>query len=250
MKNNADSSKQLRAKHIRGFKSPTGITFDHTGNMYVANWSGGNVTKVGPKGDSALFVSVPGSPSGLAYGPDGHIFVSDYSSDVIYRVSPSGEKSVYASGFKTPAGISFNKEGELLVANRRANEIVKVTRNCCIVKVASGFQTPVGVVEHLNGDLFVSNYDGGISRITHDGRVETISTEFVTPGVGIIVADGGSLLVVDHGQGTIKSMRPDGKSIRTVARNLKGPVGLAFNSLGALFVTTWGDDSVHCISLS
>lgn len=228
-----------------GFKGPTAICFDRKGSMYVANWSGGTVSKVDNEGKTTTFAEIAGSPAGLACDEQGNIYVSDYREN-IYRVSSEGGTTIFATGLHTPTGICFNKNGDLLVTNRSSNELIKISKEGDASIIARGLRTPVGVVEHSDGTIYISNYGGGITQLYPDGSVTTISTEFVTPGCGIVVFQG-EVLVVDNGQGTIKSLGLDGRQLKIVAQNLKQPVALGVNPKGRLYVGTWGDGSVHLL---
>jgi len=228
-----------------GFNAPTAITFDPAGNMYVANWNDGTVSRVDSTDNRKTFASIVGSPAGLAFDKQGNLYVSDYREN-IYRVSPDGATTIFAAGLHTPTGIAFNKNGELLVTNRSSNELVKVSPTGNVSVLERGLRTPVGVVEHPDGTLYVSNYGGGITKISPGGSATTIGANFVTPGCGIIIFHG-DVLVVDYGQGTIKNLGTDGTQLSVVAQNLKQPVALGVHPQGKLYVGTWGDGSVHLV---
>jgi sugar lactone lactonase YvrE len=227
-----------------GFRAPTAIAFDGRGNMYVANWSGGTVSRVDAAGRTSVFAEVAGSPAGLACDGADNVYVSDYREN-IYRIGADGSKTVFATGLRTPTGICFARNGDLLVTNRASDELVRVSRTGAgaATVVAGGLRTPVGVAEHADGSIYVTNYGGGITRIAPDGRVAELGAEFARPGCGIAVFRG-EVLAVDNGDGTVKSVGADGKA-RVVARDLSQPVALAVDGQGRLFVGTWGDGTVR-----
>ena len=226
-----------------GFSAPTALAFDQAGNMYVANWSGGTVSKVDTAGNITTFASIAGSPAGLAFDKQGVLYVSDYRNS-IYRVTADGKTSVFAAGLHTPTGINFNKKGELLVTNRSSNEVVKISPGGDISIFANGFHTPVGVVEHPDESVYVANYGGGISKVDKNGAVTTVATDFGTPGCGIVVFNR-DVFVVDNGRGMVKNLGTDGTQMKVVAQNLKQPVALGIHPQGKIFVGTWGDGSIH-----
>lgn len=228
---------------IDGFHSPTAIAFDFSGTMYVANWSSGTVERITKNGERSVLVSLSGSPAGLACDKAGFIYVSDYK-DTIYRVSPTGDKSEYAKGLSTPTGIAFDNKGNLLVTNRSSGEIASVDAQGNISIIARGLRTPVGVVQHPDSSLYVANYGFGISRIVA-GQVETVSTDFLSAGCGIVATSTGEILAVDVGGGTVKKINANGKSVTAIVSGLKNPVALAFDQGGQLFVGTWADGSVR-----
>jgi len=226
-----------------GFSAPTALAFDQTGNMYVANWSGGTVSKIDTAGNITTFASIAGSPAGLAFDKQGVLYVSDYRNS-IYRVTVDGKTAVFATGLHTPTGINFNKKGELLVTNRSSNEVVTISPGGDISSFANGFHTPVGVVEHPDESVYVANYGGGISKVEKNGTVTTVATDFGTPGCGIIIFNR-EIFVVDNGRGMVKNLGTDGSQMKVIAQNLKQPVALGINPQGKIFVGTWGDGAIH-----
>lgn len=231
------------ALYKEGFSAPTALAFDQAGNMYVANWSGGTVSKVDTAGNIKTFASIAGSPAGLAFDKQGVMYVSDYRS-TIYRITADGKTSVFATGLHTPTGINFNKKGELLVTNRSSNEVVKISPGGEVSAFAKGFHTPVGVVEHPDGSVYIANYGGGISKVDKNGTVTTVATDFGTPGCGIVVFNG-DVLVVDNGRGMVKNLGTDGSQMKVIVQNLKQPVALGINLQGKIFVGTWGDGAIY-----
>jgi DNA-binding beta-propeller fold protein YncE len=81
-------------KTYKGFQAPTGLAVDHSGNLYVSNWSGNSVTKMDTAGNYSTFADGMGSPAGLAFDQADNLYIADYSRDVIYKITPSGEKHI------------------------------------------------------------------------------------------------------------------------------------------------------------
>jgi DNA-binding beta-propeller fold protein YncE len=67
-------------------KGPVGLTVDDSGNVYVANYLGGNVA----------------------------------------RINPAGVSSIVATGFKKPYYVTLDKEGNLYVSQQEDNSIVRI----------------------------------------------------------------------------------------------------------------------------
>lgn len=227
-----------------GFSSPTGLAFGPDGEMYVSNWSGGTVERIGADGERSIFLDDLDAPSGLAVDRSGVVYVADYSADVIYRATAAGEAEEFATGLHTPAGISFDAEQNLLVANRASDEIVSVGPDGRQRTVATGLSTPVGVVADADGTLYVSNYTGGVSRIGPDGEPLSHTEDVEGLGVGMVIDDAGELFVVDRVAGEIKRVLADG-STEPVRSGLDSPVALAADAEGVLHTATWGDAAVY-----
>lgn len=232
-----------------GFDAPVGMAFDAAGNLYVAEWGAGRVTRIDPAGRRSTFADGLSGPSGLAIGPDGTIYVASYSQDEVYRFTPDGRRSVYATGLATPAGIGFDRAGRLLIANRRTDQILAVTGDGRVEPLVGGLRTPVGAVQTLDGSYVVSNIGGGVTVIQPDGSRREVGQSFRTPGPGVAATPDGRVFVVDYGGTTVREILADGQS-RAVADGLSSPVGLALAPDGASLVTAaWGDGAVYRIPI-
>lgn len=232
-----------------GFSSPVGMAFDAAGNLYVAEWAAGRVSRIDPRGHRSTFAVGLSGPSGLAIGADGTIYVASYSRDEIYRFTPQGVQSVHVTGLATPAGISFDMAGRLLIANRRTNQILAVAANGRLEPVIEGLQTPVGVVQTPDSGYVVSNIGGGVTIIQPDGTRVEAGKAFATPGPGVAITKEGRVFVVDYGGTTVREILSNGKS-RSVADGLKSPVGLTIAPDGASLLTAaWGDGTIYRIQI-
>ncbi|RCS21793.1 hypothetical protein DUT91_21665 [Phyllobacterium salinisoli] len=233
-----------------GFSSPVGMAFDAAGNLFVAEWGAGRVSRIDPAGNRTTFADGLSGPSGLTIGPDGTIYVASYSRDEVYRFTPGGERSLHVTGLATPAGIGFDSSGRLLIANRRTNQILAVTGNGRLKPVIDGLRTPVGVVQTPDGGYVVSNIGGGVTILRPDGSRIEAGDAFQTPGPGVAMTRGGRVFVVDYGGTTVREILSDGKS-RVVADGLRSPVGLAVAPDGASLLTAaWGDGTIYRIPIS
>lgn len=231
-------------KQYSGFSAPTGIATDAAGNIYVANWSGGSVTKIDTADKQSVLVQNLGSPAGLAFDKDGSLYIADYSDDVIHKVGPDGEVSIFAEGLHTPTGIYFSANGNLLVVNRSSNEIMSITPNGEKTVVVSGLKTPVGVAEDESGALFVTNYGGDVSRF-FDGKLAlAYCGDFNRPGVGIAVNSRNEVFAVDNGGGCIRKLRADGTS-EIVIDGIDGCVALYIDKKDRIYVGGWGQGIVN-----
>ena len=228
-----------------GFGSPTGMAFDHSGNLYVAEWGHGRIVRIDSDGGRTVFAGKLDSPAGLAFGADGMLYAALYSGDAVLRFDADGHPAVYADGLATPTGIAFDLSGGLLVANRRAHEIVRIGRDGVRTVVVDGLDTPVGVLQMPDGAYVVSDFGGSVTIVGSDGgRVEAEST-FEKPGVGVASTRSGRVFVVDYGSGAVFEIFRDGHA-DPVVKGLSGPVGLAVTpDDSALLIATWGDGAIY-----
>ena len=84
--------------------SPTGITTDKSGNLYVAGFTNNTITKITPDNKRIIFVKDPkvNGPIGLACDKNENIYIANYNKDNVLKVSNLGEISVLISNVKKP----------------------------------------------------------------------------------------------------------------------------------------------------
>ena len=94
--------------------SPTGITTDSQGNIYVATYSDNTILKITPDGKRQVFVKSTqiSGPISLASDSLGNIYVSNYNLNNVLKISSRGEISVLVSKIDKPYGLHV--EGNML----------------------------------------------------------------------------------------------------------------------------------------
>lgn len=90
--------------------SPTGVTTDKNGNVYVATFSDNSIIKITPDNRRIVFVKsdkIKG-PISLASDEIGNIYVSNYSANNILKITPQGAVSVLVERLDKPYGLHVN----------------------------------------------------------------------------------------------------------------------------------------------
>jgi DNA-binding beta-propeller fold protein YncE len=197
----------------------------------------GALTANSESGD--LFVSVDGAP--------GNGFICKYN--------PSGMRNTVAYGLSRPRGLAFDGAGNLFVATNYCD----ATTWChpTIFKIAPGGATTIfatipdsffaqGVAIDCSDNVFVmaiswSNTFSIIFKLSPKGGRKSFG--FV-PGHGLDLAfdNAGNLFAADATSQTVYKFTPDGRRSIFVGPDAftagTGPIGLAFDQLGNLFVST------------
>ncbi|WDE12392.1 Ig-like domain-containing protein [Thalassomonas haliotis] len=123
---------------VTNLSGPIGNRFDSSGNMYVANFNTGEITKVTPEGISSTFARL-GNASGIIINSQDELFVSSYNESVIYKVTPDGESEIWleGEGLNGPVGIDLDEEENLYVGNYNDGRIFKIAGDKSITELAS-----------------------------------------------------------------------------------------------------------------
>ena len=179
------------------FGTPSAITIDVAGNLYVAESAPFVIRKVTPDAVvSTIYygTSDPTAPlnfytGGIVKDAAGNFFVSGMYA--ISKITPGGVRTVLAgntsgvvndgigtaAGFNDPKGMAFDGEGNLLVADKTA--IRMVTPEGLVTTIAGqingqGAEAPFNYVMaiHVNADgqiIFTDHYDNSVKRLVTTG---------------------------------------------------------------------------------
>ena len=90
--------------------SPTGITSDASGNLYVATFTDNSIVKITPDNKRILFIKSPEikGPISLASDEAGNIYLANYSANNVLKITPQGVLSVLVGNLDKPYGLHVN----------------------------------------------------------------------------------------------------------------------------------------------
>lgn len=124
---NADTHKIDQTNGMyNNITSPTGVTTDKNGNLYVACFSDNMIYKITPDGKRIVFIkdSRISGPIALASDSSGNIYVSNYNSNNVVRISASGTISIQISNVQKPYGLHVS-DGMLFVSSQGSNSVLR-----------------------------------------------------------------------------------------------------------------------------
>ena len=222
------------------FNSPSGITIDGAGNLYVLGSGNQAIRSISAEG---VVRTLPGTASGLGAGiaidNSGNVYVTDALADEILEVMPSGAVTVFAGDgfggngdgqgtsaqFHEPRGLAIDRDGNLYVADWGNSAIRKITPAAVVTTIAH-IESQVGIAVDIEGTVYVTEtYSSSkIDKVTTGGVVTTLAgaTGIVgdTDGTGaaarfnspstIATDSGGNAYVADTGNNAIRRITPSG----------------------------------------
>ena len=197
--------------------SPLGITFDKSGNCYIADSENHRVRRVDPSGtittvagtgewgysgDGGLAVTAQlRRPVSVAVDGSGNLYIGDNWSDHIRRVDASGTITTIVPELNDPRGLAVDGSGNLYVAQTGNNKILRVDAAGTITTVAGtgerGFSGdggpaveaklsfPKDVAVDGSGNLYIAD-SRRIRQVDTAGTITTIA------GIGRGIDNGGA----------------------------------------------------------
>ena len=148
---------------------------DSSGNIYVANYSLGTVTKITAAGVvTSSWATVGGNPSGIAVDSSGNVFVNNAGSSTISKITPAGVVTLtWATYTGSASNLAIDSSGNVYVPINSSNTITKITSAGVVTSSwATVGSSPNMIVLDAANNLYVANGTAGtISKVTSGGVV-------------------------------------------------------------------------------
>ncbi len=227
------------------FDTPTGIATDAAGNIYVANYTTGTVSKM-PKGGGTPVVvdSLSQVPYGIAVDSAGNnLYIADLGGFVLRQIAltPQGQTATFNS--TAPTGVAVDHSGNIFVLNNFSTlSEIKNDAGRTVTDLNTTFSNPYGVAVDSANNLYVADAadpDGKIIKIPASGP-GTYGTP-VKIGSGFNSASGvaadtkGNVFVLDLN--TVKEIAAGGNTVSTLTDKLGGPFGIALDKFSNIYIS-------------
>lgn len=106
--------------------SPTGITTDKSGNLFVAGFSDNIIFKITPEGNRVIFLKDKrlNGPIGVINDEAGNLYIANYNADNVLKVTSIGQVSVLIEGVLKPYGL-YISNGTLFISSQGSNAVIR-----------------------------------------------------------------------------------------------------------------------------
>lgn len=195
---------QTVTDHVTGLAVPTGIAFDASGNLFVADFNGYKVTKITSNLTKTTFVSsLNGTPQQIAFDGNNNLWIAGSGMiNEIEKVTSAGVVTTYSAS-SSPYGIAIDASGNVYYSEANSGNIKKISTGGTISVFASGLTSPNGLAFDKSGNLIVADkLDGAIKKITTAGVVSTIVSGLSNP-TNVAYAPNGDLYISTGSLGRI-----------------------------------------------
>jgi sugar lactone lactonase YvrE len=209
------------------FHTPSGLAFDHEGNLFVADTGNHAIRRIAKDGTVTTLAGdgTPGDqdgigraarfhgPVGIAVDDAGTVYVADTYNDRIRRIGRDGSVTTIAgsgkpgnldavgaaASFDTPSALAVTTDGTLYVADTGNNAIRRIGADGSVTTIAAPaegerrapLRRPVGLALTRDGYLYIAASSGGrILQRTPEGEVRPLPDADIPPAADGFGADG------------------------------------------------------------
>jgi trimeric autotransporter adhesin len=157
---------------------PRNLTFDATGNLYIADYLNYRVRKVALDGTISTYAQLPGEVRGLVFDAAGNLYAAVESNSTVYRINTAGNQTVFAgtgsAGYSGdggpasratlngPSGLAMDTAGNLYIADSQNGCVRVVNRQGVINTYVGGGANTRELAFDTAGNLYVSDETRGI----------------------------------------------------------------------------------------
>ena len=258
-------------------KGPQGVSFDSAGNLYIADYGNSRIRKVNAA--TGVITTVAGDGSGVYSGDggpatsaglvaagevivdsEGDLYITDYNGCRIRKVlartgiitTIAGTGTVGYSGdggaatsaaLHSPGGVALDSAGNLYITDQRNNRIRKVDASTGIITTVAGNGTqgyagdggPATSAElSYPGTLAIDSADNLYFSDQFNNRIRKVDA--ATGVITTLAGTGPSAYSGDGGAAT--------------GAKLAGPLGIALDSAGNLYIADYGNNRIRKVDVS
>jgi uncharacterized protein (TIGR03437 family) len=250
-------------------EGPEGVAVDAAGNLYIADGGNSRIRKVTPSGtittvagngrdgysgDGGLATAASlGYPSDVAVDAAGNLYIADTSNSRVRKVAPTGTITTVAgngqqsysgdggpataASLSQPRGVAVDAAGNLYIADGVNERIRKVT--------------PAGTITTLAGNgAYKFSGDGGAAA----GASLNFPTGVAVDAAGNLYISDGNRIRKVYVAGTITTVAGNGQAGYSgdggpaTAASLDGPMGLAVDAAGNLYIANTGNQRIRKVT--
>jgi uncharacterized protein (TIGR03437 family) len=178
--------------------TPSGVSLDAAGNLYIADTGNHRVRQLTPWGQIVPVVSTGlASPVYALADGGGNVYVADSGGGKIFRVGATGAMTTVLDRLESPAGLALDGSGNLYFTESAGKHVRRLGPAGDVTGFGEGFwSAPRGIAVNSAGDVWVA--DSGLARILH---IDSSGHIIPVAGDGSLgfKGDGGAALAAEMG---------------------------------------------------
>ncbi|MDC8006021.1 SMP-30/gluconolactonase/LRE family protein [Aureisphaera galaxeae] len=131
---------------------------------------------------------------------NGNIYCSQYTGDTVFKFTPAGDVESFVTGLNTPNGLEFNSNDELYVCDGQGNTIYRFDSSGTEIDSYPISGHPSGIIKFLDEEtMYFTRFIGNtINILETDGTITTFSSDADLNGPVGLAMDGNGTLYVGN----------------------------------------------------
>jgi YVTN family beta-propeller protein len=236
-----DPSKRAISAQYPVGRGPTAVTAGG-GSVWVANSLDGTVTRIDPKRDQVVTISVAGTPDSVAFG-GGSLWVADGEASRVTQVDPGANKIVQSIEVGNSPRAMTVAYGALWVASAVDGTVHRIDIAKPDVRRSIAIGANATAVAAGAGAVWVASEEAGtVTRV--DGRSGTLLQAInVGNGPSALATGEGAVWVVNRHDGTLSRIDPATNAVSGTVDVGSDPTGVAAGG-GAVWVAAGEERSL------
>lgn len=233
----------IKTVWAKGLHAPQGMARDGAGNVYVAEYRGGQIAKFAPDGTPLGKIGEGlKSPAWIERAGD-YLYVSERKANRLLRMGADGKLRPVEGTVEEPLGLAADASGRLIVVSHTTSRLFALPR--VGQKLVPLYAPPAQkgkrygyrcVAVDRDGTLFFTDEaDGQLMLLTPGGRAATWVRGLDDPTT-VVISPRGEVFVAEEGAGRIARIDAHGAS-SIVAEGLGKPRDIEFLDERTLLVS-------------
>jgi hypothetical protein len=241
---------------------PSLMWIDASGNIYVANYNKGTVSRWN---SSHTYLGTYGSgkslsnPEGVVFDSAGNYYIEDTGAGAVYKYNSSGVyQSTIISGLNHPLGISIDPSDNLYIAtyvytSPYTSSVTKYSTSGVLLQTISNTQMDQsdGVAVDGSGNIYVLNRaqdqagtnKGYVTKYNSAGVYQGIFSSGYEDPLAISCDPSGNVFVADSHNNQVKIYSPSGVLLNTIS-GFNDVEGFVADGNGNLYVSDFSNNTV------
>jgi len=241
---------------------PSLMTIDAAGNIYVANYNNGTVSKYNAAG---TYIGKFGTgktltnPEGIVFDSAGNAYIEDTGAGAVYKYNSSGVyQSTIISGLNHPLGISIDPSDNLFIAtyvytSPYTSSVIKYSTSGTQLQTISNTQMDQsdGVATDGSGNIYVLNRaqdqagtnKGYVTKYNAAGTYLGIFSSGYEDPLAISCDPAGNVFVADSHNNQVKIYSSSGVLLNTI-NGFNDVEGFVSDGNGNLYVSDFTNNTV------
>jgi sugar lactone lactonase YvrE len=244
-----------------GFGTPAAANFDSKGRLYVLDTARGELVRVNvTNGEKQVVARLATSLDNLAIDSKDRIFVSNMADNAIHEVDPETgtAREVIKGRLSNPRSIASapaGKTDDIYVADSFAfRKVDGHTGKVIDIARSHAADTPIAYANSVTANdkhVLLTNSSGIVQRYDRRTLKPIEQWPDLRGAQAAIELTDGSVLVAGSPRGSLTRLSgAKGERRKVIATDLRGPVALALDASGAVFINETGAGAVSQIDLT